>query len=257
MNTHMSPQRTADMKANLFIAAVAAVGAGIIGTSLQHTVAAGLESRHLAWLGLAVLTVLAGRLSVRLPMACCKVSFSDILIFISVWVFGTDLATLLAALDGCASSPRSSAAWYKRVFNTAAMAISVHLSSRLVWLILPDGARSATGPLDPATLVLPTLLLAGAQYLLNTLLVSVVVALKEGVSLTAIWQGSLPWAGTGYLVGSAAAAALFIAVRQVGDGSLLAVVPFPPLLYLGYRACLDRLAAASPGARPTQQDSAA
>lgn len=257
MNTHMNPRRTADMKANLFIATVAAVGAGLIGASLQHAVAAGLESRHLAWLGLAVLTVLVGRLSTKLPLGCCKVSFSDILIFISVWVFGTDLATVLAALDGCASSPRSSAAWYKRVFNTAAMAISINFSSRLVWLILPDGARSSSVALDPTTLVLPTLLLAGAQYLMNTLLVSVVVALKEGVSLTAIWQGSLPWAGTGYLVGSAAAAALFIAVRHVGDGSLLAVVPFPPLLYFGYRACLDRLAAASSGARPPRQDLAA
>ena len=55
----------------------------------------------------------------------------------------------------------------------------------------------------------------------------------------AIWQETSPWAGTAYLAG--AAAIVFLVVRELGIVSTFAILPFPGILYLTYRACLDRL----------------
>ncbi len=241
MNATMTPRtsETSDMKAHLFIGAVAAAGAAVLGSSLYRLAGAGFETKELAWVGIALLTVLVGRLSVNLPLPHCRVSFSDAFIFLSVMVFGRDLATLTAALDGFASSSRDKGTVHKRVFNTAGMALSVNLASRVFAHLLPDGGRAGS-ELGLVELLLPVTALAVAQYLLNTALVSCVVALKEHASLVAIWRGSSPWAGTAYLAGSLAAALAFQVVHALGVVSTFVVVPFPIVLYLAYRACLDR-----------------
>ncbi len=228
-------------RATFYIGTVAAAGAAILALSLYNVSRTEYDASILAWAALAGLTLAVGKISVRLPLPNCKVSFSDAFIFLSLLVFGPDLATLTGALDGCAASTRRAGTWHKRVFNTAAMAISVNLSSRLFRLILPEGAQAVHGRLSPASLLLPMVLLAAAQYLLNTLLVSGAIALQEGVSLVAIWQTSFPWAGTGYLAGSAAAALVFFAVHELGLGSFVAILPFPAILYFTYRTRLDRL----------------
>ena len=223
----MDTRRDDDMKGNVFIGVVAAAGAAVLGQSLYHLVTGGFETKDLAWVGIALLTLLVGRLSVKLPLPHCRVSFSDAFIFLSVMVFGGDLATLTAALDGFASSSRAKGALHKRVFNTAGMALSINLAARLFDALAPQGGLWAA--------------LALAQYALNTALVSGVVALKEHQSIVAIWQESSPWAGTAYLAGSVAAAIVFLVVRELGVVSTFAILPFPGILYLTYRACLDRL----------------
>ena len=238
-----------NMKANLYIGAVAAAGVVVVGMSLRHILGTAIEARHIGWLGLAVLTLLAGRLSVKLPLDGCKVSVADALVFVSAWVFGADFATLTGALDGLSASARRGTAWYKQVFNTASVAISVNVATRLMQALIPADAGSGGLILEPAHILFLTLVLAGTQWIVNTALVSVVVSLTTGVSLSAIWQGSYPWAGAGYLVGSAAAALIFVAVRDLGVGSLVAVVPFPMLLYLGYRARLESRGGDGPAAR--------
>jgi hypothetical protein len=168
------------------------------------------------------------------------VSFSDGFIFLSVMVFGSDLATLTAALDGFASSSRARGDLHKKVFNTAGMALSTNLAARLFETLTPrDGLWAERVSL--ASLLLPVAALALAQYVLNTALVSSVVALKEHQSIVSIWQETSPWAGTAYLAGSVAAAIVFLVVRELGIVSTFTILPFPGILYLSYRACLDRL----------------
>jgi hypothetical protein len=237
------------MKGNLYIGAVAAVGAAVLAGSLRNILVTGFGTQDLAWLGIAILTVLVGRLSVKLPLPSCRVSFSDAFVFLSVMVFGVDYATMTAAIDGFASSSRMKGTWYKRLFNTAGMAISVNLSARLFTRLLPEGGVWGVR-FSAEDLLVPVAAMAFAQYVLNTALVSGVVALKEHASLMVIWQDSSPWAGTAYLAGSMAAAIVFLVVRELGVVSAFAILPFPGILYLTYRACLDRLVRAKGGMTP-------
>src|SRR3989454_3405404 len=138
----MDPRRD-DMKGNLYIGVVAAAGGAVLVASVGNVLALGLQSSELAWLGIAVLTVLVGRLSVKLPLPHCRVSFSDAFIFLSVMVFGGDLATLTAALDGFASSSRAKGALHKRVFNTAGVTLSLQPAARLFASLAPPGRRGA------------------------------------------------------------------------------------------------------------------
>ena len=237
------------MKGNLYIGAVAAVGAVVLAGSLRNIFVTGFGAQDLAWVGIAMLTVLVGRLSVKLPLPSCRVSFSDAFVFLSVMVFGVDYATMTAAIDGFASSSRMKGTWHKRLFNTAGMAISVNLSARLFTRLLPEGGVWGAR-FSAEDLLVPVAAMAFAQYVLNTALVSGVVALKEHASLLVIWQDSSPWAGTAYLAGSMAAAIVFLVVRELGVVSAFAILPFPGILYLTYRACLDRLVRAKGGMTP-------
>ena len=239
MSAQTVDRRGFELTADLFIGAVVVAGTAVVGWSLRNIVADDLDARHLAWLGIAVLTLLAGRLSVRLPLPNCRVSFADALIFLSVLVFGGDFGTLTAALDGFASSSRQKGAFHKTAFNTAGMAVSVRLSALLFTRLLPDAA--SVQRLSPADLLLPVGALALAQYVLNTMLVSIAVALKDHASFVATWRTASPWAGVAYLTGSLAAAAVFVAVRDLGVILTFVVLPFPVILHFTFRACLSQL----------------
>src|SRR5881397_2715176 len=137
----MAYRREDDMKGNVFIGVVAAAGAAVLGQSFYHLVTGVFETKDLAWVGIALLTLLVGRLSVKLPLPHCRVSFSDAFIFLSVMVFGPDLATMTAALDGFASSARVKGTWHKKVFNTAGMALSVNLAARVFTRLVPQNGQ--------------------------------------------------------------------------------------------------------------------
>src|SRR5437773_3531325 len=239
MRAQMMERGRSDLKADLFIGVVVVSGVAVVASSLRHIFTDGLEARHLAWLGIAVLTLLVGRLSVRLPFPNCRVSFSDALIFLSVLVFGGDFGSLTAALDGFASSSRQTGSIHKTAFNTAGMAVSVRLSAWLFAQLLPDAVSAQR--LSPADLLLPVGALALAQYVLNTVLVSIAVALKDHASFMATWRTASPWAGVAYLTGSLAAAAVFVAVRDLGVILTFVVLPFPVILHFTFRACLTQL----------------
>src|SRR5256885_14615113 len=131
MDARTMERQRFDVKADLYIGAVVVAGAAVVGSSLRHILVDGLDARPLAWLGIAVLTLLVGRLSVRLPFPNCRVSFSDALIFLSVLVFGGYFGSLTAAIDGFASSPRQKGSFHRTAFNTAGMAGSGRRSARL------------------------------------------------------------------------------------------------------------------------------
>jgi len=232
--------RNDDTKADLFMAAIWGTGAIVLVASMRQVLAEGLSMRHLAWLGLAVLTVVVGPLSARLPLPNCKVSFSDAAVFLSLLAFGPHFATVTGALDGFAASTRRGGAWYKRAFNTAGMAISVFLSSQVFTHLLPEGRLRGPG-LSAFDLVFPAVALALVQCFVNTALVSIVMALKERVSPVPVWRKASPWAATAYLAGSAAAAVVFLAVRKFGVVSTLGVLPFTAILYFTYHVCLNRM----------------
>ena len=225
--------------ASSYIVAVALAGAAVVGLSLGNLARADHGWWTLAWVTLAAATVVAGSFSIRLPLPNCRVSFADALIFLSILSFGTDFATVTGALDGFSASTRRGGTWTKRAFNTAAIALSVNLAARLFYWLVPGGLR---GPwrFFPRDFMLPLVVLLLAQYLVNVLLIAGVVALKDGVRFSEVLERSFPWAGGACLIGSAAAAFVFLMVSESGPGLLFAVIPFPVIVYAAYRASLRR-----------------
>jgi hypothetical protein len=230
--------RRNDFVAGVYIGSLVAAGGFALVLSLRETISDAHDSRILAWAGLAVLTIALGRLAVRLPFRQCRVSVSDVFLFASAVLFGPGPATINAALDGYAASARAGGTWYKRLFNTASMALSINLSSHLFASTSPAHGLQVPGPHSAIDYLLPLALMAVAQYALNTTFVAVVVMLKEGVSFTAVWQDTTPWAGGAYLFGAAALGAVLLLARAAGPIAFLALLPMPVLLYFTYRSWL-------------------
>lgn len=229
--------RTSELPALLYVGAVGAAGAAILALSLKSAVTVGQPAGDaLLWSGIAVLTLLAGRLSVRLPLPRCIVSFSDALIFLTALLFGPDLATLTGALDGYSSSARNGGTWRKRIFNSGGMALSVGLAARLYRFVVRDAGLWGS----PIRLFAGIVLLAAAQYAINTALVIGVVSLSERMAASRVLHESFAWAGVCNVAGTIAATCVFLLFRKLGAASCIAVLPVPVLLHLLYRMALQR-----------------
>src|SRR5207245_7118889 len=83
METAVTPT-TRNLKALGYIGAVAAGAALLLGSSLGHIVRGAHDKHLLAWAVLAVLTLVAGRLSVRLAPPSRIVAVADALIVLTV-----------------------------------------------------------------------------------------------------------------------------------------------------------------------------
>ncbi|HEU5455252.1 MAG TPA: hypothetical protein VFU85_06160, partial [Nocardioides sp.] len=157
--------RRNDLVAGIYIGALVALAALVTAVSMKDVLESHHDEKFLAWAGMAVLTLLLGRLAVRLPLRQFRISMSDIFLFATAAIFGPALATLNGALDGYAASAHARGAWYKRLFNTASMALSMNLSS---WLFVKTSPANGLPVLHSALdYMFPLVLMAGAQYLLN------------------------------------------------------------------------------------------
>ena len=79
----------------------------------------------------------------------------------------------------------------------------------------------------PALVVAATVL-----FVLNSWLVSIVVALTTGASVTGIWRNCNRWTFTYYLMGAGVAMLVITYSRVVGWGQALAVLPAAYLIYV-------------------------
>jgi len=228
--------RRNDLVAGIYIGFLVTAGGLALALSLRETFTDEQGARILAWSGLAILTLALGRLAVRLPFRQCRLSLSDVFLFASAVLFGPALATINAAVDGYAASARAGGTWYKRLFNTASMALSINLSSHLFASTSPEHGLPVPGPHSVLDYLLPLALMALTQYVLNTTFVAVVLMLKEGVSFTAIWQDTTPWAGGAYLFGAVTLGVVMLLARETGPTAFLAILPMPVLLYFTCRS---------------------
>ncbi|MGH9750622.1 MAG: hypothetical protein ACRD6R_11945 [Candidatus Polarisedimenticolia bacterium] len=234
----MTTMRGSELKAGVFIGGVAVVGAALIGKSFFEAAGEWGTARGLAWAAIALLTVFLGNLAVRIPVRECKVSFSDAFLFLSVVLFGPALATLTGALDGMAASTRRRGTWFKRVFNTASIAITTNLSARLFEATAPHDGLWGDGGFSPLDYLGPLLLVTVAQYAINTALVAGVLTLKEGASFVTVWRHTTPWAGTAFLAGAASVALALLLAHDLGLLTFVALAPIPAIVYISYRSWL-------------------
>jgi len=225
---------------SMYVATVTAAGAVVIALSVRNLLTVDHGRALYAWAAITLLTAFVGELSLKLPVKGCRLSFSDALIFLAFLVFGVDLATITAAVDGYTASSRRKGSWHKRLFNTTAMAIAINVAGRLFYRLLPAQAMVTGARLRVIDLVAPLLLIAAAQYVVNTALVSVAVALEKRVSLFEIWQRTFTWNGVALVSGAVAAGIVFLVVRTVGLGSFIAILPVPIVLYHSYRVWKHR-----------------
>ena len=207
--------------AKYYIAGVVCVGllllAGCLIRSWQPVDALRFES----YLGVATL---ASTFKIRLPGMEGSISLNFMMYLICIGartltetVLMASVATLVQALW----RPKTKPTAVKILFNVSALLISVtgaYFASRQMHL---------TGTQVPALVIAATVL-----FVLNSWLVSIVIALTTGASLTGIWRNCNRWTFTYYMMGAGVAVMVIAYSRVVGWSQALALLPAAYLIYV-------------------------
>jgi putative nucleotidyltransferase with HDIG domain len=197
------------------------------------------------WGVFAVLALVSGRLTVKVPGVKAFFAVSEIFTFCCVLLFGPEAGAVTLALDAVVLGWHQRMGLLKTSFNLGALAFSVWLSGTLFFTW--SGVEPLFGHAAPTlTLIVPLALLAGSFYAINTGLIAGAIAAETGNHPFEIWRTHFAWLAPGYAA-SASVALLFVGtLQQVGLTNELvpALVLVPPLFLVFYftlRASFGRL----------------
>lgn len=197
---------------------------------------------------LLLLAMLASALKIRLPGFTGTVSASFAVILAGIAMFSLSETTLVGCAAGLAQS-----LWKSRrpkpaqlFFNVCCLTICSALAYSVSHFVADSLASSS---------LMALLALGGCFYLvLNTGLVSVVVALAERKPLRQVWQHCYEWVFPYFLVGGSVTGLAAGSGRSAGWTASLLPVPLMYLVYLFYRLHVSRATPAqTPAPAPEEE----
>ena len=230
MSTPARPPLSARVQTYVYV--VFALGMGVLVLSAIDLAREPL-SFHITWLPLAALTFASGWLSIKLPGTRASISISETFNFAGTLLFGPAVGTALVALDAvviCAQDSllRRRLRWQQIIFNLSAPPLSIWTAAQVAGITHPlVGA--------PVKLNQDLLLVLGIftplYFLLNSWLVTFVVALEQRVAPFKIWWTNFREVSINFAAGASIAA--FLAVNSSGiDLTFIGVIL--PLLLVVY-----------------------
>lgn len=222
---------------NLYLGLLLPLGLGSIAWAVLGI---RFENLNRGMLGLAFVTIfLSSYLRVQLPRTKIYLTISDALVFLSLLMYGGQVALLTAVLE------TTFASWNLRrqgvsmklktvVINTLITAISVFTTYLVVALTF--------GSPNPDLLVENTssfiwllTVMALAQFCVNSITVSAFVAIKTENTLWKVWNEYCLNALAMYLCGAVVAGICAKAVMQINMLLFAAMVAFFAIVYVTYR----------------------
>lgn len=224
---------------------VAIVAAGSF-TIVQSFVQLFLRDLGWSWTILALLTLVSGSATVKLPSLPATVSVSETFVFTSVLLFGPAAGTLTVALDALIISfwsYRKGHPVYKIVFNVCAVSLTLWLASHVYYALAPVGPLHSARDANIAirSLVWPLLAFTVVYYTLNTWLITFAIALERRASPLAIWRDNFIWIALNYFGGASVAALLVSYTQNLDYTYLVIIVPLLVVLYFTFSTSMGRV----------------
>ena len=227
------------MKSQLFLPAVTAAGLLVIGHCIGNLMQQPIDFQ---WVMLAVLTVLTGIFTIKIPAVTARLSVSETFVFASVLLFGPCAGTITVAIEiliiiGVGVRRLEP---LRILFNVAAAALAIWTSSHLFFAVAGiEPLAHSEVPLG--TLILPLALLGTTYFIMNSGLVAIAVAQQRQESALALWRANfLPLSVNS--LGGASVAALFVSyTREIDVGAFGAIVPLLVISYLTFKYSFSRI----------------
>ena len=205
----------------------------------------------LKFLLLATITVvISSRVSVRIPRANTNITVSDTFIFLVMLLYGGPAAILVAATEGFTSGIRISKTPTIVLFNSAAMACATTVTVVALSLLGIDPSASL------AATVIAVFVMALTQYVSNTGLVGIGLALKAGTRFWSTWKKHYLWTSITYFTGAVAAGVIFRSFNTVGLYALVATIPTISILYVTYHKYLEDIRSTAAVAEKAERERA-
>jgi hypothetical protein len=214
--------------ARIYIGINVALGFALLSGTLIWFSQSPDVARYLACLALACI---ASTLKVRLPglHGTISVNFVFILIALTQLSLGETLTIALAAtLVQCFWRPKTRPKIVQVLFNASTIMISTALAYAALHSV--PGQGHILIALAPAATIF---------FVLNTGMISLVLALLSNSTLIAVWKQCHLWAFPYYLVGAAIAAMVGHASETVGWRLSLLALPAMYLVYSCYKLCVS------------------
>jgi len=178
------------------------------------------------------LAVLSSMLKIRFPAITASFSSNSLFVILGAVELDPTEAMLIACAAAAAQTllnTREKPNPVQLGFNIAVLGIS---TSACIW-------TASTAASWGAGSALALCCSAVAFYVLNTILVSGIVALTREITMKRIWRAWLCWTTPAFVVSTAAAVALFVNDPAFRWGPALLTVPAAVILQMGYRRLVE------------------
>lgn len=215
--------------------AVVFIGAALCCFSAFNLVVSAIDWRFLL-LG-AMTVVISSRLAVQIPRVNTNITVSDTFIFLAILLYGGPAAVLLAATEGLCSGYRISKKPVTFLFNSAVMACATFFSVAVLAAIFGSHAQLRAHD----KIVFALCVMALAQYLSNTAIVAIGLALKTEQPFWQTWHKHYLWTSITYFAGAAAAGVILYFVNTWGFYAVIAAIPVIGIVYFTYYKYLEDL----------------
>ncbi len=219
-----------------YLGAVIALGGCVLAASTMQLVSAPFPSM---WLVLALLTLITGWATVRMPGFPISLSLSDTFTMAAALLFGPAAGALLAGADALVMSiglARESRTATRVFFNMAAAALAMWSAASLFfWLVTP--------PAPIGRIAVPLALFGGTYFVLNTGLVAGAVAVGRRLPVHLVWRDHFLPLWLTYCVGTSFAGLLLVSAAA-GLATLQTLVVALPVVFIasmGLKRGVDHL----------------
>jgi len=224
----------------IYLWVVILAGCSVFAVSLHQLI---VEPIGRQWFILAALTLISGSATVKLPTSYASISTSETFTFTAVLLYGPAAGTVIVVLDALVISfwiSKRHDEPHRALFNLSAPAVSVWCSSHLFFYT----ARIAPLVKEPSALnaILPALVLFALTYfLLNSWLITFVIALERRLDPIKVWVRSFVWLSLNYFGGASVAILLVGYNRTIDIGYVGVIIPLLLVLYFTFKTTMGRV----------------
>jgi diguanylate cyclase (GGDEF)-like protein/PAS domain S-box-containing protein len=208
----------------------------LIGTLICGKAIALLPTQDLgiSFVSLALVTIfLASRIIVKFYGFSSSISISDVLIFLTLLLFGGEAAILVGAAESFYSSLKVTKKPLTMAFNAAAMSCSTYATVSVLgacFTSLTDLRHQGFS----FNLIIAIVIMATVQYLVNSILVAVAAALWNNQPVFATWKKHYIWTSVTYFAAASAAAITVTLMNMVGVYAIISLTPIIAVVYFTY-----------------------
>src|SRR2546423_1200044 len=188
--------------------------------------------------GMALL--LTSRISVPIPRFSSQISVSDTFVFLILLLYGGAAAVIIGSLEAFLSSLRFSRKLHIVVFNWAAAAVSILITSRVLQLLYGSVVALPAKPIT-AGFAVAICTMALVHYVSNSGIVAIAAAFKTDQPIWQTWRENYLWTSITYFAGACAAGVIAGLVRFIGVYAFAITLPIIAIIFLTYRTYLKNV----------------
>ena len=191
---------------------------------------------------LCLMVMASSLIAIRIPRVSGRITVADTFIFLGLLMYGGVAAILLSALEGIAVTVIISKKPRVFLLNSAILATSTFFTSIVLYFVFGPPALLANSGFS-STFLYAICLMGFAQYIANTVLISIEKSSKIKESVWNTWRTYYLWTSVTYFAGASTAGIVAILITRHGFYAVVAIAPIILIICFTYQTYLKNIEA--------------